>query len=89
MSWGSAEAEQSSSSALLLSLVRFCSIQRQSEDKLWPFPVPPETTCQAVVAFDWLGLVMGVAAIHRLEGAEEVENLRPVGEALHLNRVEA
>ena len=80
---------QSASSVPLLSLVQFCSIQRQSEDRLAPFPVLPETTCQAVVAFDWLVLGMGVAAIHRLEGAEEVENPRPVGEALHLDRVEA
>jgi hypothetical protein len=32
---------------------------------------------------------MEVAAIHHPEGAEEVENPRPVGEALHLDRVEA
>jgi hypothetical protein len=84
--WALAAEEQSVSSAPLLLLARFCSIQQQSEGMLDSFPERLGTTFREAAAFDWLVLVRGVAALH-LEGVVGEDHLEAV--LLDFDRVEA
>lgn len=77
---------QSSSSALLLLLVRSCSIRQRSEDKPAPFLALLGSIFQRGFVSGLLDLVMAVAA-HRLEGAVGEDHLEAV--LLDFDRVEA